>query len=133
MNKKINIFFLLFVLSGCINNSNSSSVNISSFKGYDDISSTIIDPGSNKETRQFIVEGKVTAIDGTKVKPFNTDMTLTSYSEQVYNSLSPIYDYHIKRLHILFDRYNKYYDENGNIINNLKVINDSYASNKSIE
>ena len=133
MNRKINMFFLLFILSGCINNSSSSSINnSSSFKGYDDISSTIVDPGSNKETRQFVVEGKVTAIDGAKVKPFNTDMTLTSYSENVYNSLSPIYDYHIKRLHILFDRYNKYYDENGKIINNLKVINDSYASNKEI-
>ena len=133
MNRKINIFFLLFILSGCINNLNSSSIkNSSSFKGYDDISSTIVDPGSYDKVNQFVVEGKVISIDGTKVKPFNTDMTLTSYSEQVYNSLSPIYDYHIKRLHILFDRYNKYYDENGNIINNLNVINDSYASNKEI-
>ena len=122
MNKKIYIIFLLFVLSGCINNSNSSSINnSSSFKGYDDISSTIVDPGSYDKVNQFVVEGKVTAINGTKLKPFNTDMTLTSYSELTYNSLSPIYDYHIKRLHILFDRYNKYYDENGNIINNLKV------------
>ena len=68
MNRKINMFFLLFILSGCINNSSSSSINnSSSFKGYDDISSTKVDPGSNKETRQFVVEGKVTAIDGAKV------------------------------------------------------------------
>ena len=101
MNRRINMFFLLFILSGCINNSNSSSINnSSSFKGYDDISSTIVDPGSYDKVNQFVVEGKVISIDGTKVKPFNTDMTLTSYSENVYNSLSPIYDYHIKRLHI---------------------------------
>ena len=101
MNRKINIFFLLFILSGCINNSNSSNMsNSSSFKGYDDISLTIVDPGSYDKVNQFIVEGKVISIDGTKVKPFNTDMTLTSYSELTYNSLSPIYDYHIKELQV---------------------------------
>ena len=133
MNKKINIFLMLFILSGCIKNTSSSYLsNSSSFKGYDDISATIVDSGTYDSIRQFIVEGKVTSSDGSKIKPFNTDMTLTSYSENVYNSLSPIYDYHIKRLHILFDRYNMYYDDNGNIINNLKIINDSYGDNKEI-
>lgn len=133
MNKFVKILFLPFILSGCINNSSSSSISLNtSFKGFDDISTTIVDPGKYEEMNQFVVEGKVTTSNNEKVKPFNTDMTLTSYSVDTYNSLSPIYDYHIKRLHILFDRYNLYYDENGNIINNLKVINDSYASNKEI-
>ena len=82
--------------------------------------------------KQFVVTSKVETTTKERIKPFNTDMTLTSYSENVYNSLSPIYDYHIKRLHILFDRYNMYYDENGKIINNLKVVNDSYAKNKEL-
>ena len=57
MNRKINMFFLLFILSGCINNSNSSNMsNSSSFKGYDDISSTIVDPGSYDKVNQFVEE-----------------------------------------------------------------------------
>ena len=108
MNKLISLLFLTFMLSGCINNSSSIS---SSFKGYDDIEGTIVDPGKYESMKQFVVTSKVETTTKERVRPFNTDMTLTSYSENVYNSLSPIYDYHIKRLHILFDRYNMYYDE----------------------
>ena len=129
MNKIISLLFLTFMLSSCINNSSTVS---SSFKGYDDIEGTIVDPGKYESMKQFVVTSKVETTTKERIKPFNTDMTLTSYSENVYNSLSPIYDYHIKRLHILFDRYNMYYDENGKIINNLKVVNDSYAKNKEI-
>ena len=144
MKSKFKILILTFVLASCnknINSSNdisssfiinSSSDISSSFINYPEIDATIVDPGNNNLKKTFNVQGKIETSTNERVLPFNTQMTLTSYSNEAYEKLSPIYDYHIKRLHILFDRYNYYKDENGNIINNLKVINDSYASNKEI-
>lgn len=123
---------LIFLLSSCNKNISSSIYNSSSFRGYPDISSTIVDSGSSSTKKTFVVEGKIETSSGDKVLPFNTQMTLTSFSNNSYDLLSPIYDYHIKRLHVLFDRYNKYKDENGEFVNNLKVVNDSYASGKEI-
>ena len=133
MRNLLKLLILTLSLTSCSNNiSSSSDISYSSFKGYPDIDSVIVDPGNSKTKKVFSVEGKIETSTGARVLPFNTQMTLTTYSEQVYESLGPIYDYHIKRLHILFDRYNTYKDEKGNIINNLKVINDSYASGKEI-
>lgn len=127
------IILMSLLLSSCARNNDSSTENSSSsFKNYDDISTVIVDTGNYDERNTFVVEGKVETSDGNRVLPFNTQMNLTTYSNNVYNSLTPVYNYHIKRLHILFDRYNEYKDENGNIINNLKIINDSYAKNKEI-
>ena len=72
MNKLISLLFLTFVLSSCINNSSSVS---SSFKGYDDIEGTIVDPGKYEDVKQFIVTGKVETTTKERIKPFNTDMT----------------------------------------------------------
>ncbi len=128
----IKTLLISLLLSGCNINTSSSFSSNSSFIGVDDIKDIIIDPGNSEETKVYYVEGKVVTNDNKRVLPFNTSMTLTTYSESVYNSLGPVYDYHIKRLHILFDRYNNYNDSNGKLINNLKVINDSYATNKEI-
>ena len=92
----------------------------------------IDDPGNYEETNTYVVSEKVENINGDKILPFNTMMNLTTYSENVYSKLTPLFDKEIKRLHILFDRYNLYKDENGKIINNLKVINDSYGKNEEI-
>ena len=134
MRALLKILLLSLTLTSCSNKNSSlsNSIPTSSFVNYPDISSTISDSGSTKEKNTFYIQGKVETIEGNKVIPFNTQMTLTTYSKESYNSLGPIYDYHIKRLHILFDRYNKYKDENGKVINNLKVVNDSYASGKEI-
>lgn len=117
MKKIMNIVILSLLLTSCSNNNEN----------------IIVDPGSFNEKNTYVVEGKVETSNGNKVLPFNTIMNLTTYSEEAYNTLTPIYDKEIKRLHILFDRYNEYNDENGNIINNLKVINDSYGKNQEIK
>ena len=135
MKNLIKVILLSLLLTSCTNNNNSiSNYNSSSFKGYDDISTTLVDPGSYEyiNNNEPYVVGKVETAKGERINPFNTEMSLTMYSENVCYNLSPIYDYNIKRLHILFDRYNEYKDENGNIINNLKVVNDSYASNREL-
>ena len=114
--KKINVFLLILLLASCSNNSE-----------------IIVDPGNNQNKKMYTVEGKVETIDNEKVLPFNTSMNLTTYCDEAYEMLTPIFDKEIKRLHILFDRYHVYKDEKGNKINNLKVINDSYGLNKEIK
>ena len=68
----------------------------------------IDDPGNYEETNTYVVSEKVENINGDKILPFNTMMNLTTYSENVYNKLTPLFDKEIKRLHILFERYNLY-------------------------
>lgn len=116
MKKVFNLFLLILLMTSCSKNSES-----------------IVDPGRIDKKNTYVVEGKVKNINGEEILPFNTQMILTTYSDKVYKNLTPIYDKEIKRLHKLFDRYNVYKDENGNIINNLKIINDSYGTNKEIK
>ena len=124
MKKIINITLLFLLLTSCNNNP------LTSCNKNSDI---IVDPGSFDKMNKYVVEGKVKNVNGEEILPFNTIMNLTTYSDKVYDKLTPIYDMEIKRLHKLFDRYNEYKDDKGNIINNLKVINDSYGKNKEIK
>ena len=115
MKKSLNLVLLFLLLTSCSKSSES-----------------IVDPGRFDKQNTYVVEGKVKNVNGEEILPFNTQMNLTTYSDKVYEKLTPIYDKEIKRLHILFDRYNEYKDENGKIINNLKIINDSYGKDKEI-
>lgn len=116
MKRIVNFFLLVLLLTSCSKDSDS-----------------IVDPGRFDKKNTYVVEGKVKNINGEDILPFNTQMNLTTYSDKVYEKLTPIYDKEIKRLHILFDRYNEYKDENDKIINNLKIINDSYGKDKEIK
>ena len=64
--------------------------------------------------------------------PFGTAIRLITYCEKDNATIFPSFEKEIIRLHKLFDRYNDYLDENGNKINNLKSINDSYGSGEKI-
>ena len=132
MKKILSLSFILFLLTSCSPSNSSSSSISSSFIGKEDVSTIIKDVGSNEQKRTYYV-GKIENSEGDRILPFNTDMSITTYSDSAYNNLTPVYDYHIKRLHILCDRYNTYLDEKGNVINNLKVINDSYGKKKEIK
>lgn len=68
--------------------------------------------------------------DGLSVMPFNTIMTLRTFSEKDYSEIFPKFNAEIQRLHILFDRYNDFVDSEGKDIVNLKDINESYGTNK---
>ena len=68
--------------------------------------------------------------DGLSVMPFNTIMTLRTFSEKDHSEIFPKFNAEIQRLHILFDRYNDFVDSEGKDIVNLKDINESYGTNK---
>jgi len=70
--------------------------------------------------------------DNNVVMPFNTVVSLRNFSQYDYNKTFQIFEDKIHELHKLFDRYNEYKDKDGNTINNLKVLNQSYGNGKEI-
>lgn len=72
------------------------------------------------------------------VNPFNTNVLYTRYAKEkltstkVINSIENILGEYTATTHYLFDRHYYYFDEDNNLIPNLKVINDSYGTNKWI-
>jgi thiamine biosynthesis lipoprotein ApbE len=70
-------------------------------------------------------------IDNQPVNPFNTAIALTMFNSRNLNSIFPIFETEIHRLHRLFDGYN-YYNIDGKKLNNLSVINDNYGSDIAI-
>lgn len=107
-NKLIGLALISILLVGC-NESSSSSYS----EEYEVIDSYV----SNIKT-----------IDGTIVSPFNTSMGLRVFSKKDNHTIFPVYEEEIQKLHMLFDRYNSYQNENGDMIVNLKSINDSYGT-----
>lgn len=121
--KLIITLFSLFSLVGCGNNGSSSEQissnnnSIPSTTDYEVIDKSV----SNVKTKE-----------GGYVLPFNTVVTLRTFCGKDYNDIYPTFNKEMQRLHILFDRYNDFVDENGKDINNLKVINESYGSGNKI-
>ena len=70
--------------------------------------------------------------DGSQVMPFNTIMTLRTFSQKDHDEIFPKFNAEIQRLHMLFDRYNDFVDAEGNDVVNLKDVNDSYGKNEVI-
>lgn len=72
------------------------------------------------------------------VNPFNTNVLYTRYAKEkltstkVINSIENILGEYTATTHYLFDRHYYYFDKDNNLIPNLKVINDSYGTNKWI-
>lgn len=72
------------------------------------------------------------------INPFNTNVLYTRYAKEkltstkVINSIENILGEYTATTHYLFDRHYYYFDEDDNLIPNLKVINDSYGTNKWI-
>lgn len=66
------------------------------------------------------------------VEPFGTYISLVGYSEKKVNSLQDKLSEMVIKYHSLLDRNYYYKDNKGNVINNIKVINDSYGSGESI-
>ena len=121
--KLIITLFSLVSLVGCGNNGSSSEQissnnnSIPSTTDYEVIDKSV----SNVKTKE-----------GGYVLPFNTVVTLRTFCGKDYNDIYPTFNKEMQRLHILFDRYNDFVDENGKDINNLKVINESYGSGNKI-
>lgn len=62
------------------------------------------------------------------VYPFNTLISLTYfYTEDKENVENYVIDEY-SRMHALFDRHHYYFDKDGNLINNLRIINESHGA-----
>ena len=76
--------------------------------------------------------------ESVSINPFNTNVLYTRYAKEkltstkVINSIENILGEYTATTHYLFDRHYYYFDEDDNLIPNLKVINDSYGTNKWI-
>ena len=66
------------------------------------------------------------------VEPFGTYISLVGYNEKKVNNLQDDLDNMVTKYHSLLDRNYYYKDSDGNIINNIRVINDSYGSGNLI-
>lgn len=76
--------------------------------------------------------GNVLNSDGQSIQPFNTMVTFRAFNEKNYEELFPIFQNKMQQLHKEFDRYNYYLNDNNEIINNLRVINESYGNETPI-
>lgn len=121
--KFITVITLLSLVSfvGCGNNSSSNSSNevpvIENTPDYQVVDKSV----SNVMTK-----------DGSYVMPFNTVVTLRTFSGKDYYDIYPSFNKEMQRLHILFDRYNDFVDSDGKDIVNLKDINESYGSGEKL-
>ena len=67
-----------------------------------------------------------------RVDPFGSYTSFIGYKKDEVESLNDELSELVIKYHSLLDRNYYYKDENGNLINNLKVINDSYGTNQEI-
>ena len=82
---------------------------------------------------------KVISTVNTRVTPFNTVMQINYFlndenedNETLFNNVTNLFNNEVARLHKNFDRHYNYLDKD-ELINNIKVINDSYGTNKEIK
>jgi len=114
--KKILGLLVIFVsvISGCSCKKEEvikTSIFSSYIKGYKD-----------KESSNYVI-----------VEPFGTYISFIGYNEKKVNSLQEKLNEMVVKYHSLLDRNYYYKDSEGNFINNIKVINDSYGSGEAIK
>lgn len=66
------------------------------------------------------------------VDPFGSYVSFVGYKEKKVKSLQDELEIMVTKYHSLLDRNYYYKDENGKLINNLRIINESYGSNEAI-
>lgn len=66
------------------------------------------------------------------VNPFGSYISIVGYNEKKVKNMQDKLNELVDRYHSLLDRNYYYKDDEGNVINNLKVINDSYGSGETV-
>lgn len=91
----------------------------------------------NKESNEEINQGIITVPqlqaylskdisgDKTLIDPFNTSISLTYFYQSDKEAVEDYFKDEYTRLHQIFDRHYYYFDNNGNLINNLRVLNEA--------
>lgn len=74
-----------------------------------------------------------TSVYTTSVSPFNTSISITYYSNSGQDTeFEEASDRDFQKYHALFDRHNYYVDSSFSLVNNVRIINDSYGTGKKI-
>lgn len=68
----------------------------------------------------------------TLVDPFGTLISFSGYDEDKINDAEDVMQEMVNKYHSLLDRNYYYKDSEGNLLNNIKIINESYGSGNSI-
>ena len=104
-----------------------TNVNSITNNGYAPVGQVkMVQPYAINEDGEYTQEGVAPTF------PFDTNLIYTLYAAKDLNvtedikSIEDTTGEYIFKTHKLFDRHNYYLDENGDLINNLKVLNDSY-------
>lgn len=145
MKKTSILILLLFTITSCKNNqitsfnnyteneycfTNTKSINTSPFPIIGQTKSTIAYYKNTKDQYKKTQN---------EIFPFGTNLIYSLYSNKQLKSVNDIYSIEkiigptTHRLHKLLDDNYYYFDDCGKLINNLKVINDSYGLDKWIE
>ncbi|MCI5744988.1 MAG: FAD:protein FMN transferase [Erysipelotrichaceae bacterium] len=87
-----------------------------------------------------VLENSILTSSNIKVSPFNTYMNLYYYFDKneaniddSFADISSIFTNSIVKYHKQFDRHYDYYDDNNELITNIKRINESYGSSKAVK
>ena len=109
MKKFICMLLCLLLVNGCSEKVNTSTEAITKFIGSKYISE----------------EGKV-------IDPLDTTVKLVTYHEKYSEDIFELLETEIEKYHKLVDSSNTYVDASGNRIVNIKVINESYGTEKAV-
>ena len=114
--KKISLLLVLLmgIISGCSCKDEEEIIKTSIFSSY-------IRGYENKESSSYVI-----------IEPFGTYISLVGYNEKKVNNLQDELNDMVVKYHSLLDRNYYYKDSEGNFINNIKVINDSYGTGEEI-
>lgn len=93
--------------------------------------------GSRGQWISFTVNDFIPTSNNQYVIPFNTQMKLNYYTnddadDDFENRLSSLYRQSVIRLHRIFDRHYSYFDDEKNLITNVKTINDAYGTGEAV-
>lgn len=107
-----------------------SSSSVDNYKKY----SFLIDSINGGESSFYHVSNSDgTKVDATSVYPFDTSIVITYYSDTGEDTeFVTEADRCFQKYHALFDRHNYYVDSSFNLVNNVRVINDSYKTGRKI-
>lgn len=103
--KKYIILLLCLLLSGCQKDSDAISVGVSFLRNA----------------------------DGSAMLPLNTEITMTMYNQKLLDKYAPQVEDYIHDQHKKIDRHDSYLDDEGNMIHNLKTVNESYGSHDFVQ
>ena len=118
----LSLIFILFT-SGCSCNNDDENVDDGKLYSMSEISVNSVEAYLTKD-----INGETIS-----VVPFNTPISLHYFQKEDIENNGEYFKSEYVRMHMLFDRHYYYYDTHGELINNLRVINESNGEVVSVD